>query len=101
MITSIKKCDYFEQSQEDDDEEEGEEEEQAAAEGENDEDQEGSGDDNTPATQVSALFKWYDVALLLCFCILLTYSNVVFLHTDCTYENLKNRAICHCHIVFT
>lgn len=52
LVTSIKKCDYFEQSQgNDDNDEEEEEEEEVAAEGENNEDQEGSGDDNTTETQ--------------------------------------------------
>ena len=61
MVASIKKCGYFEQSQEDDEEEEEEEEEdegeeeEAAAEGENDEDQEVSGDDAAQPTQVSIL----------------------------------------------
>ena len=58
MVASIKKCGYFEQSQEDEEEEEEEEEdegeeEEPAAEGENDEDQEGSGDDAAQPTQVS------------------------------------------------
>lgn len=56
LVASIKKCGYFEQSQDDDEEEEEEEaEEEAAAEGENDEDRQGSGDDNAQPTQVGVL----------------------------------------------
>ncbi|XP_078346159.1 uncharacterized protein LOC144631580 isoform X2 [Oculina patagonica] len=52
LVASIKKCGYFEQSQEDEEEEEEEEaEEEAAVEGENDEDQQGSGDDNAQLIQ--------------------------------------------------
>lgn len=56
MVASIKKCGYFEQSQ-DEEEEEEEEEEEAAAESENiAEEQEGSGDDNEPTAQVNPCF---------------------------------------------
>ena len=56
MVSSIKKCGYFEQSQGDEGEEE---EEEAAAEGENDnaDEQEVSGDDNASPTEVSPSLK--------------------------------------------